>query len=134
LLTSGTIDLCFLGFGENGHIAFNDPHVADFDDPLVVKRVILDQKCRAQQVGEGHFPNLEAVPEEAITLTCPTLMSARNLICCVPEERKAEALRNALEGPLSETCPASLVVTHPRAKIYLDPESAALLSPSPVSH
>jgi glucosamine-6-phosphate deaminase len=134
LLTSGPIDLCFLGFGENGHIAFNDPHVADFKDPLIIKRVVLDQRCRAQQVGEGHFPNVEAVPEEAITLTCPTLMSARNLICCVPEKRKAEALRKALEGPLSETCPASLVVTHPRAKIYLDPESASLLTPSPVPH
>jgi glucosamine-6-phosphate deaminase len=134
LLTSKTIDLCFLGIGENGHIAFNDPHSADFDDPLVVKRVTLDKRCRTQQVGEGHFPNLEAVPEEAITLTCPTLMSARNLICCVPEGRKAEALRKALEGPLSEDCPASLVVTHPGAKIYLDPESAALLGSSLVSH
>jgi glucosamine-6-phosphate deaminase len=134
LLTSGVIDLCFLGFGENGHIAFNDPHVANFKDPLIIKQVVLDQKCRAQQVGEGHFPNVEAVPEEAITLTCPTLMSARNLICCVPEKRKAEALRDALEGPLSEACPASLVVTHPRAQIYLDPESASLLSHSSVPH
>ena len=134
LLTSGVIDLCFLGFGENGHIAFNDPHVANFKDPLIIKQVVLDQKCRAQQVGEGHFPNVEAVPEEAITLTCPTLMSARNLICCVPEKRKAEALRDALEGPLSEACPASLVVTHPRAQIYLDPQSASLLSHSSVPH
>jgi len=134
LLTSRVIDLCFLGFGENGHIAFNDPHVADFKDPLVIKQVVLDQKCRTQQVGEGHFPNVQAVPEQAITLTCPTLMSAQNLICCVPEKRKAEALRDALEGPLSETCPASLVDTHPRAKIYLDPDSASLLSPAPVPH
>ena len=133
LLDSDGIDLCFLGFGENGHIAFNDPHCADFNDPLILKRVTLDNKCRLQQVGEGHFPNLKAVPEEAITLTCPTLMSARNLICCVPERRKAEAVRNALQGPLSSTCPASLVVTHPRAKIYLDPESATLLNPLAVS-
>ena len=133
LLTSEMIDLCFLGFGENGHIAFNDPHVADFNDPSVVKRVSLDKKCRAQQVGEGHFPNLTAVPEEAITLTCPTLMNARNLICCVPERRKAEALRDALQGPLSVNCPASLVVTHPGATIYLDLESASYLSPSQMS-
>jgi glucosamine-6-phosphate deaminase len=129
LLTSETIDLCFLGFGENGHIAFNDPHAADFSDPLVVKRVTLDEKCRRQQVGEGHFPNVEAVPEVAITLTCPTLMNARNLICCVPESRKAGAVRDALQGPLSVSCPASLIVTHPGATIYLDPESAAYLSP-----
>jgi glucosamine-6-phosphate deaminase len=130
-LTSVPIDLCFLGFGENGHIAFNDPHVADFHDPLIIKRVTLDKKCREQQVGEGHFPDIEAVPQEAITLTCPTLMSARQLICCVPESRKAEAVRNALEGPLTEACPASLVVTHPGAKIYLDRNSAALLNTSP---
>jgi glucosamine-6-phosphate deaminase len=132
LLTSLPIDLCFLGFGENGHIAFNDPHVADFHDPLKIKRVTLDKRCREQQVGEGHFPNIEAVPKEAITLTCPTLMSPRHLICCVPESRKAEAVRNALQGPLSESCPASLVVTHPRAKIYLDTDSAALMNASPI--
>jgi glucosamine-6-phosphate deaminase len=134
LLTAEPVDLCFLGFGENGHIAFNDPHVANFHDPLILKRVTLDSKCRSQQVGEGHFPNLQSVPLEAITLTCPTLMSARNLVCCVPESRKAEAVRAALEGPLAEACPASLVVTHPHAKIYLDQESAALLSLAPVSH
>lgn len=128
LLNSRAIDLCFLGIGENGHIAFNDPHSADFDDPFTVKRVTLDKKCRVQQVDEGHFPNLEAVPEEAVTLTCPALMRARNLICCVPEQRKAEAARNALQGPLSEACPGSLVVTHPGATVYLDPESASLLS------
>jgi glucosamine-6-phosphate deaminase len=127
LIRSGQIDLCFVGFGENGHIAFNDPHAANFNDPLAVKRVALDSRCRMQQVGEGHFPDLEAVPKEAITLTCPTLMSANHLICCVPERRKAEAVRNALEGFLSEDCPASLVVTHPRATIYLDTESASLL-------
>jgi glucosamine-6-phosphate deaminase len=134
LLKSEPIDVCFLGFGENGHIAFNDPHVADFADPLIMKRVKLDHRCRAQQVGEGHFPNLEAVPEEAITLTCPTLMSARNLICCVPESRKAEAVRNALQGPLTTDCPGSLIVTHHAARIYLDLDSAALLDPAPALH
>lgn len=127
LLRSEPIDVCFLGFGENGHIAFNDPHSADFNDPLVVKRVTLDEKCRLQQVGEGHFPNLETVPQEALTVTCPFLTSARCLICCVPERRKAEAVRDALEGPIDHSCPASLVRKHPQAFVFLDNESASLL-------
>ncbi len=128
LLQSGAIDVCFLGFGENGHIAFNDPPNADFADPPAVKKVHLDERCRLQQVGEGHFPDLESVPHEALTATIPLLMSAKYLICCVPERRKAEAVRGALEGPISTTCPASVVRTHPRAFIYLDRDSASLLS------
>jgi len=127
LLRSAPIDLCFVGFGENGHIAFNDPHVADFHDPLAVKKVDLDERCRLQQVGEGHFPNLASVPREALTLTCPMLMSAENLVCCVPELRKAETVRNALEEPLSSRCPASLVRTHRQVNVYLDAESASML-------
>ena len=127
-LAEGPIDLCFPGFGENGHIAFNDPHVADFSDPLPIKRVVTDDSCRMQQVNEGHFPHLSAVPEEALTLTCPTLLSAKYLVCCVPEARKAEAVRNALEGPISPLCPASVVRTHPLAFIFLDLDSAALLA------
>ena len=128
LLRAAPIDLCFLGFGENGHIAFNDPHVADFNDPQTLKRVDLDERCRLQQVGEGHFASLAAVPREAVTLTCPALLGAEYLICCVPEMRKAEAVRNALEGPISPVCPASLVRTHPRASVFLDVDSASLLS------
>lgn len=128
LLLSSPIDLCFLGFGENGHVAFNDPPNCDFNDPLVVKKVRLDERCRLQQVGEGHFPDLESVPAEALTLTCPFLMRSKCLICCVPERRKAEAVRNAIEGPISARCPASLVRTHPRAFIYLDAESASMLT------
>jgi glucosamine-6-phosphate deaminase len=127
-LAAAPIDLCFIGFGENGHIAFNDPHEADFNDPRVVKRVRLDEKCRMQQVGEGHFPSLDAAPREAVTLTCPTLMSAATVIAVVPERRKAEAVRDALEGPLTTRCPASLVLTHPSATIYLDKDSASLLT------
>jgi glucosamine-6-phosphate deaminase len=127
LLSRAPVDVCFIGFGENGHIAFNDPGNADFKDPLLVKKVTLDRRCRMQQVGEGHFPNLDSVPEEAITLTCPALMSARHLICCVPELRKAEAVRNALTGPLGPQCPASLTLTHPSVGIYLDLASASLL-------
>jgi glucosamine-6-phosphate deaminase len=121
------IDVCFIGFGENGHIAFNDPHEARFDDPLAVKIVTLDERCRAQQVGEGHFADLASVPPRAITLTCPTLLAACRLVCSVPDRRKAEAVRGALEGPVGEQCPASIVRTHPSAALYLEPESAALL-------
>ncbi len=128
LLAEAPIDLCCMGIGENGHIAFNDPHVADFKDPLAVKRVTLDEACRRQQVGEGHFTDLDATPREALTLTCPVLITPRHLICIAPERRKAEAARNAIEGPLSEDCPASLLLTQPHAAIYLDQESASLLS------
>jgi glucosamine-6-phosphate deaminase len=127
LLAAAPIDVCFLGFGENGHIAFNDPHEADFADPRRVRRATLDDKCRLQQVGEGHFANLDAVPHEALTLTCTALVSARRMICSVPERRKAEAVRAALEGPVSEACPGSLLRTHSAAAIYLDTESASLL-------
>lgn len=128
LLLDAPIVLCFLGIGENGHIAFNDPHIADFDDPETVKRVALDERCRRQQVGEGHFATLDDVPREALTLTCPALMRSENLICCVPEARKAEAVRRSLEGGITPDCPGSLLRTHPRATIYLDRDSAAQLS------
>ncbi len=128
LLNEAPIDLCLLGIGENGHVAFNDPHVADFGDPETIKLVELDERCRLQQVGEGHFESLAHVPRCALTLTCPALMHSRHLICCVPEKRKAEAVRNALEDPLSPACPASLLRTHPQATMYLDTESASLLA------
>lgn len=127
LLCSAPLDICFVGFGENGHVAFNDPHVADFNDPLMVKRVVLDDRCRMQQVGEGHFTSLDAVPREALTLTIPALIRAKCVVSCVPEARKAEAVRNAFEGPLSPFCPASVVRTHPSAFVYLDVDSASLL-------
>ena len=98
-LLAGPMDLAFVGIGENGHIAFNDPDVADFADPEVVKRVALDEVCRRQQVGEGHFPDLESVPKEAVTVTCPGLFRARRWICCVPDRRKAEAVKGSLLQP-----------------------------------
>ena len=127
LLKAQPIDLCCLGIGENGHIAFNDPPVADFEDPLWVKLVKLDNACKQQQVGEGHFPALEAVPAYAITLTIPALLSAREMICLVPESRKASAVRNALRGPISNSCPASILRRHPQATLFLDSDSASLL-------
>ena len=128
LLLEDTIDVCFLGIGENGHIAFNDPHVADFNDPRIAKIVSLDEICRKQQVGEGHFPTIDDVPRQAITLTCTGLMRSETLICCVPEARKAQAVRNSLRGEIATSCPGSLLRTHPHATIYLDQESAAQLS------
>jgi len=127
LLRAMPIDIAFLGFGENGHIGFNDPHEANFADPYAVRRVTLDERCRRQQVGEGHFPDLASVPREAMTLTCPTLVSARHIICCVPDRRKAEAVKNALEGPVTPACPGSIVRTHAQACLYLDQDSASLL-------
>jgi glucosamine-6-phosphate deaminase len=128
LLNAAPIDLAFVGFGENGHIAFNDPHVADFNDPATVKRIRLDDASRRQQAGEGHFKDFDSVPREALTVTCTGLFRAEAWVCCVPEQRKAEAVRNALEGPIAESCPASLVRRHPNADVYLDAESASLLS------
>jgi glucosamine-6-phosphate deaminase len=127
LLHAGPIDLSCVGFGENGHLAFNDPHVADFDDPLTVKRVDLDERCRLQQVGEGHFSSLEASPATALTVTLPALMRADTVIACVPDPRKAEAVRAALTGPIDPMCPASLVRRHPRAFVFLDADAASLL-------
>jgi glucosamine-6-phosphate deaminase len=128
LLLEAPIDLAFVGFGENAHIAFNDPPVADFNDPKTVKIITLDEPCRRQQAGEGHFKDVDSVPKEAATITCPGLFRANAWICCVPERRKAEAVKNALEGVISEACPASLVRRHPNAHVYLDPESASKLA------
>lgn len=127
LLHEAPIDLCCLGIGENGHVAFNDPPVADFHDPHTLKLVALDEACRRQQVGEGCFPSLEAVPRYAYTLTVPALCRAGRLVCVVPERRKARAVRDALRGPVSETCPASILRRQPHATLFLDAESAALL-------
>ncbi|MBI1842916.1 MAG: glucosamine-6-phosphate deaminase [Verrucomicrobia bacterium] len=128
LLGAQPIDLCCMGVGENGHIAFNDPPVADLNDPLRVKIVQLDHECRMQQVGEGHFPSLEAVPQYALTLTITALCSARRIICICPETRKAKAVKAMLEGPIGAACPASALRRQPQATLLLDPESASLLS------
>jgi glucosamine-6-phosphate deaminase len=128
LLQEAPVDLAFVGFGENGHIAFNDPPVADFADPVMVKRVTLDEACRKQQAGEGHFKDVESVPKEALTVTCTGLFRAKAWVCCVPDVRKAAAVRDALEGEISERCPASLARRHSNTHVYLDAESASLLS------
>jgi len=127
LLGAHPLDLCCLGIGENGHLAFNDPPVADFDDPEDVKVVELDRACRRQQVNEGHFPDEEAVPRRALTVTIPALLRARRVLAIVPEERKAEPVRAALTGPLSTACPASVLRTRDNVTLHLDQGSASLL-------
>ncbi len=127
LLRAQPIDLCCLGIGENGHLAFNDPPVANFDDKRLVKIVQLDLACKLQQANEGHFPSVEAVPPYALTLTIPALFSARKIVCLCPETRKAKAVKAALQGPISTACPASYLRTQSHASLLLDLDSAALL-------
>jgi glucosamine-6-phosphate deaminase len=127
LLRQHPLDLCCLGVGENGHLAFNDPPVADFSDRLDVKVVELDPACRAQQVNEGHFPDVEAVPSKAITVTIPALLRAGRVLAIVPEARKAVPVRDALTGPVATSCPASALRTVAHATIHLEPDSARLL-------
>ncbi len=127
LLADHPLDLCCLGIGENGHLAFNDPPVADFEDPQTVKVVELDDACKRQQVGEGHFRSVDAVPPYAMTVTIPALLRATVALAIVPERRKAVAVRDALEGPVSTRCPASILQRTPHAVLYLDWDSASLL-------
>jgi glucosamine-6-phosphate deaminase len=127
LLRAHPLDLCCLGIGENGHLAFNDPPVADFDDPLDVKVVELDAVSRQQQVNEGHFPDLASVPTHALTVTIPALLRAGQVVAIVPEARKAEPVRAALTGPITTACPASALRTVTHATIHLEPASARLL-------
>ncbi len=128
LLTAGEIDVACIGIGENAHLAFNDPP-ADFDTPHPVHVVTLDEACRRQQVGEGHFAGVEEVPAQALSLSIPAILAARAISCVVPDARKAEAVRCALEGPLSPDCPASALRQHRDCHLWLDVHSAALLSP-----
>ena len=127
LLAEGPIDIVFLGIGENGHIAFNDPPVADFKDEKTVKIVKLDEICRNQQVHDGCFEDLPQVPTHAMTLTVPVLAGAAHHLCIVPAATKAGAVRDTLEGPVAETCPASILRTCKDAVLYLDRDSAGLL-------
>jgi glucosamine-6-phosphate deaminase len=116
-----------MGIGENGHIAFNDPP-ADFTTTRLVHIVELDEACRRQQVGEGHFASLDDVPRRALSLTVPALLRPPHVLAIVPERRKAAAVRAALEGPVSPVCPASILRTQPHVRLYLDRDSASLLS------
>lgn len=127
LLQGIQVDIVCMGIGENGHIAFNDPPVADFNDPLTIKKVALDETCRLQQVHDGCFARIEEVPRYAVTLTVPTMFRARYIFCIVPAPTKANAVRATVCGPISEQCPASILRTHEHAILYTDSDSAALL-------
>ena len=127
LLAQNPIDIVVMGIGENGHIAFNDPPVADFNDEKLVKPVKLDEVCRNQQVNDGCFAKIDDVPKYAITLTVPMLVSAPHLFCIVPAPTKAWAVKETLTGSIDEHCPASVLRTREGAMLYLDPDSASLL-------
>ncbi|MEO8410110.1 MAG: glucosamine-6-phosphate deaminase, partial [Propionivibrio sp.] len=123
-----TVDVCFAGIGENCHLAFNDPP-ADFatEQPYIVVR--LDDACRRQQMGEGWFATLEDVPATAISMSIRQIMKARKLILAVPDQRKAQAVADTVEGPVANRHPASIVQTHGDCSLHLDPASASLLAP-----
>jgi glucosamine-6-phosphate deaminase len=128
IIVQHPIDVAMIGIGENGHLAFNDPP-ADFqtDQPYIV--VELDERCRRQQLGEGWFKTLDQVPKKAISMSIRQIIKSRYLIVTVPDKRKAEAVRNALEGPVVNTCPASILQRHKNCMIFLDNDSASLPSP-----
>lgn len=127
LLRAAAPEVCLLGIGENGHLAFNDPDVADFSDPLDVKTIVLDPVCRQQQAAEGWFPSVEDVAKSAITLTIPALMRVPKLIVSVPGSRKAAIVRRTVEEAISTACPATILRQHPDATVYLDAKSASEL-------
>ena len=127
LLAANPTDVVVMGIGENGHIAFNDPPVADFADERAVKPVKLDEICRNQQVNDGCFASIDEVPTHALTLTGPTLVKAPNVFCIVPAPTKAKAVKDTVFGEIGEHCPATVLRTKKGAILYLDPDSASLL-------
>lgn len=127
LLKQYPTDIVVMGIGENGHIAFNDPPVADFKDPQMVKPVVLDEICRNQQVHDGCFATIDDVPKMAITLTVPTLFAGDYLFCIVPAATKAQAVRDTVCGEIGEACPATILRQHKNAILYLDGDSSSLL-------
>ena len=131
LLKENPVDVACIGIGENGHIAFNDPAVADFNDPEYLKVVEMDETCRKQQVGEGWFPTIDHVPEKAVTLTITAIMDCKVLCCTVPDERKSEAVFKTLSGGVTTACPASILREHGDAVLFLDSFAAAKIINQP---
>lgn len=127
LLKENPVDIVLMGIGENGHIAFNDPHEADFNDPKTVKVVSLDDVCRMQQVNDGCFEKIDDVPKYALTLTIPQLVSAKYNFCVVPAKTKANAVKNTLFGDISVSCPASILRNKDNAVLYCDKDSSSLI-------
>jgi glucosamine-6-phosphate deaminase len=130
LIQSRQVDVAFVGIGENGHLAFNDPP-ADFDTEVPYLIVELDEACRQQQFGEGWFDSLEAVPRQAVSMSIRQILASRHIVCSVPDARKAEAVRNSVEGPVSNQVPASILQTHADTTLHLDPPAAHLLTKQP---
>jgi glucosamine-6-phosphate deaminase len=128
-IASDVVDVAFVGIGENGHLAFNDPP-ADFETTKPYLVVRLDEACRRQQVGEGWFATIDDVPSQAISMSIRQIMSAQRILCIVPDARKAAAVQACLEGPVSPMAPASVLQTHPNVAVYLDRASAAHLKPA----
>jgi glucosamine-6-phosphate deaminase len=126
-LREAPVDVAFVGIGENGHLAFNDPP-ADFETEEEYLIVTLDEACRRQQLGEGWFPTVEDVPRRAISMSVRQILKAKEIICIVPDARKAKAVKSCFEGEISPLAPASILRTHPNTTVYLDQHSAALLS------
>lgn len=129
LISQHTIDVAFVGIGENGHLAFNDPP-ADFDIEAPFLAVALDEKCRLQQHNEGWFPSLAEVPRHALTMSVRQIMKSKSIVCTVPDARKAQAVRDSFEGDVTTDVPASILQEHPRVQVYLDTASASLLGPA----
>jgi glucosamine-6-phosphate deaminase len=127
LLADGGIDLALVGIGENGHVAFNDPHVADFDDPAWVKPVEIDDTSRHQQVRDGAFDRFEDVPRVALTVTMSTIRACRVISLVVPGSQKATAVAATLDGPVTTACPASVLRGHPDATLFVDEAAASLV-------
>jgi glucosamine-6-phosphate deaminase len=127
ILSNNPIDVAFIGIGENGHLAFNDPP-ADFETEAPYLLVTLDEACRQQQVGEGWFPTIDDVPPQAISMSIRQILKSKAIICTVPDARKARAVQQAAKGPITPNVPASILQQHPQCSLFLDTESSALLT------
>jgi glucosamine-6-phosphate deaminase len=125
-IASSPIDVAFVGIGENGHLAFNDPP-ADFDTREAYLVVTLDEACRRQQAGEGWFPSIDDVPMRAISMSVNQILASRRILCIVPDRRKAEAVANTVNGPVTPRVPASILQTHSDTTLFVDRESASML-------
>jgi glucosamine-6-phosphate deaminase len=132
LISKHPIDVALVGIGENGHLAFNDPP-ANFETEQPYLIVNLDEACCQQQVGEGWFKSLAEVPKQAVSMSVRQIMKSASIICSVPDDRKAEAVRGSVEGPITVDVPASILQSHPAATVYLDPPAASLLNQKAMS-
>ncbi|QEG25029.1 glucosamine-6-phosphate deaminase [Mariniblastus fucicola] len=127
IISDSQVDVAFIGIGENGHLAFNDPP-ADFETESPYLIVDLDQACREQQMGEGWFPDLDSVPARAISMSVKQILKSKHIVCTVPDERKSQAVQQSVEGDVSPSVPASILQTHPDVNLFLDQAAASRLA------